>query len=61
MKSWLFNLRDKILKQQVKNCKERVRRSFIPDIVDILTTLLRDGIAYGYLGYVAFQGRISIA
>lgn len=61
MKSWLVSLRDKIMIQQVKNCKERVRRSFIPDIVDILSTLLRDGIAYGYLGYVAFEGRISIA
>lgn len=61
MKSWLVSLRDKIMIQQVKNCKERVRRSFIPDVVDILSTLLRDGIAYGYLGYVAFEGRISIA
>lgn len=61
MGSWLISLRDKIMIQQIKNCKERVRRSFLPDVVDILTTLLRDGIAYGYLGYMAFEGRITIA
>lgn len=60
MSKWFADLRDMLLKEQIKNRRERNFKELVSDIPYLLNTFLRDALAYAYLAWKASIGEISI-
>jgi len=60
MSKWFADLRDLLLKQQIKDRRERNFKELVSDIPYLLNTFLRDGLAYAYLAWKASIGDISV-
>ena len=55
MKDWLLELHDKALKLFQDYCNRKERRFMVAKTVDVVLTLARNGIAYGYLVYLTIE------
>ena len=55
MKDWLLELHDKALKLFQDYCNRKERRFMVAKTVDVVLTLVRNGIAYGYLIYLTIE------
>lgn len=60
MSGWFADLRDMLLKQQIKDRRERNFKELVSDIPYLINTFLRDGLAYAYLAYKASIGDLSV-
>ena len=55
MKDWLLELHDKALDLFQDYCNRKERRFMVAKTVDVVLTLARNGIAYGYLIYLTIE------
>lgn len=55
MKDWLLELHDKSLELFQDYCNRKERRFMVAKTVDVVLTLARNGIAYGYLIYLTIE------
>ena len=55
MKGWLLELHDKALELFQDYCNRKERRFMVAKTVDVVLTLARNGIAYGYLIYLTIE------
>jgi len=60
MNKWFADLRNMLLKQQIKDRRERNFKELLSDVPYLLNTFLRDAIAYAYLAWKASIGDISV-
>lgn len=60
MNTWFMNLYKTLTKRQLKVDAQIARKYYISNIVEALTILLRDGIAYIMLIYMAVNGNITV-
>ncbi len=60
MKDWFLNMRDTLTRESGKLRNKISKRYFFVSCANNLMLFLRDGIAYGYLIYSVFHGKISI-
>ncbi|HNX15464.1 MAG TPA: ABC transporter ATP-binding protein [Oscillospiraceae bacterium] len=60
MSKWFADLREMLLKEQIKNRRERNFKELVSDIPYLLNTFLRDALAYAYLAWKASIGEISV-
>lgn len=60
MNTWLMDMYESLTKQHLKIDAAIARKSFIPDIIDALIILLRDGFAYLFLIVMVVEGTITV-
>ncbi len=61
MNDWLMAFRSKVFRERVHLEKKNNRKLFLAECLSLLLTVLRNGLAYGYLLYSCFQGEVAIA
>jgi ATP-binding cassette subfamily B protein len=61
MNDWLMAFRKKVFKERVGLEKKNNRKLFLAECLMMLLSVLRNGLAYGYLLYSCFQGDVAIA
>lgn len=61
MNDWLMAFRSKVFRERILLEKRNNRKLFLAECLMLLLTVLRNGLAYGYLLYSCFQGNVAIA
>ena len=61
MNDWLMAFRSKVFKERITLEKKNNRKLFLAECLMLLLSVLRNGLAYGYLLYSCFQGDVAIA
>ena len=61
MNHWLMTFRKSIFHKRLQLEKKNNRKRILTDFMQQTLTLLRNGLAYGYLIYAVLQGEISMA
>lgn len=61
MNDWLMAFRGKVFRERMALEKKNNRKLFLTECLTVLLSILRNGLAYGYLLYSCFQGDVAIA
>lgn len=61
MNDWLMAFRGKVFRERILLEKRNNRKLFLAECLMLLLTVLRNGLAYGYLLYSCFRGDVAIA